>query len=79
MSRLSGFGWFCLIVLMIGGLNWGIIGFFNYNLVGQIFQAAPGVARLIYAIVGLCTLWVIGEVAFKTSEKHGEMGRAHPA
>jgi len=84
MRRLSGFGWFCLVLMMIGGINWGIIGFFNYNVIGQIFQAAPGIVRLIYAIVGLATLWVIGETLFKTSERReraerGRVGRPHPA
>ncbi|MBE0535921.1 MAG: DUF378 domain-containing protein [Phycisphaerae bacterium] len=76
MSRLSGFGWFCLILMMIGGINWGLIGFFNYNVVAALFGA--GLERLIYVLVGLATLWIIGEAAYRSSERHGEMGRAHP-
>ena len=49
-----------LILLIIGGINWGLIGFFKYNLVDSIF--GPDffvVSRIIYAIVGLAALWAI--------------------
>ena len=44
-------------VLVIGGLNWGLIGFFKYNLVDKIFGVGSGAARVVYAIVGLAALW----------------------
>jgi len=47
------------VLLVIGGLNWGLVGFFNYNLVSAIFAGAPVVARFIYALVGLAALWDI--------------------
>jgi len=50
-----------LIVAIIGALNWGLIGFFNWNLVNAIFggnthETASAFSRLIYAIVGLAGL-----------------------
>ena len=46
--------------MIIGGINWGLIGFFNYNLVGSIFNGSLDiVARIIYAIVGLASLYGI--------------------
>ena len=49
-----------LIIMIIGGINWGLIGFFNYNLVDSIFGAnLEIVSRIIYAIVGLASLWGI--------------------
>ncbi len=42
-------------LLVIGGLNWALIGFFNYNLIGKIFST--DVARIIYSIVGLAALY----------------------
>ena len=44
-------------VLVIGGINWGLIGFFKYNLVDKIFGVGSGAARVVYAIVGLAALW----------------------
>lgn len=49
-----------LIIMIIGGINWGLIGFFNYNLVESIFNGSLElVARIIYAIVGLASLYGI--------------------
>ena len=49
-----------LILLIIGGINWGLIGFFNYNLVSGIFGAnLIVVSRIIYAVVGLAALYAI--------------------
>lgn len=49
--------WIAMILVIIGALNWGMIGFFNINVIGLIFKASPGTARIIYAIVGLAGLW----------------------
>lgn len=49
-----------LILMIIGGINWGLIGFFNYNLVSSIFGAnLEIVSRIIYAVVGLASLYGI--------------------
>jgi uncharacterized protein len=44
-------------LLFIGALNWGLVGFFEYNLVGAIFGEATAYARVIYAAIGLCGLY----------------------
>ena len=48
----------CLILVIIGAVNWGLIGFFNFNLVEAIF-GFNWVARVIYALVGLAGLYCI--------------------
>ena len=45
-----------LTISIIGALNWGLIGFFNFNLVQFLFGAG-GLARIIYAIVGICAVY----------------------
>ncbi len=49
-----------MILVIIGAINWGLIGFFQFDLVAAIFggQAAI-VSRIIYALVGLAGLWAI--------------------
>jgi uncharacterized membrane protein YuzA (DUF378 family) len=42
-------------LLVIGGLNWALIGFFNYNLVGKVFST--DLARIIYSVVGVAALY----------------------
>lgn len=49
-----------LILTIIGGINWGLIGFFQFDLVAFICGgSASVVSRIIYALVGLAALWCI--------------------
>lgn len=48
-----------MILLIIGGLNWGLVGLFNLDVVAAIFGAGSTLARIVYVIVGLCALWGI--------------------
>ncbi len=57
--KMNGMDWVASILVIIGGLNWGLVGFFNYNLVDSIFGASSSVSRVIYALVGLAALWMI--------------------
>ncbi len=55
MKTLNGLDWTALVLLIIGGINWGLVGFFGFDLVAAIFGTA---APFIYAIVGLSALYV---------------------
>jgi uncharacterized membrane protein YuzA (DUF378 family) len=47
-------------LLIIGGLNWGLMGFFQYDLVASIFGGqAANLSRIIYSLVGLSALYQI--------------------
>ena len=48
-----------LIVLFIGGLNWGLVGIFNFNLVDWIFGGRNAGSIIVYILVLLATLWLI--------------------
>jgi len=48
-----------LILVIIGAINWGLIGFFNFNLVDTIFGAMSAISKIIYILVGLSGLWSI--------------------
>ena len=49
-----------LLFVIIGALNWLLIGLFRFDLVASIFGGQAAVfSRIIYAIVGLCGLWCI--------------------
>jgi uncharacterized membrane protein YuzA (DUF378 family) len=57
-------------LLLIGGLNWGLIGLFNLNLVGAIFGSLYGLTRLAYILIGLAAVyrfvvWVRVQIAHK--------------
>ena len=48
-----------LVLIIIGALNWGLIGIFNFNLVDAIFGTMSAFSRIIYTLVGLSGLWGI--------------------
>ena len=49
-----------LIIAIIGGLNWGCIGLFQFDLVAGIFGGSGSMlARIIYTVVGLAAIWCI--------------------
>ena len=49
-----------LIILIIGGLNLGLIGLFQFDLVASLFSGSLYfIARIIYGIVGISALWAI--------------------
>ena len=48
-----------LILLMIGGLNWGLIGILNFNLVAWLSMGSKVVERIIYILVLIATIYLI--------------------
>lgn len=48
-----------LILIIIGAINWGLIGIFNFNLVETIFGGFSIISRIIYILVGIAGLWGI--------------------
>lgn len=54
-----GFDYTVLTVAIIGAINWGLIGFFRFDLVAFLFGDMTWLSRIIYAIVGLCGLYLL--------------------
>ena len=53
-----------LALLIVGGLNWGLVGAFQFDLVAALFGGKDALlARVVYAVVGLSALWQIGALA----------------
>ena len=65
-----------LILAIIGGLNWGSIGIFNFDMVAFLFGGAgTAMSRVIYTLVGLAAIWCIS-LLFRNEESHTERGHA---
>ncbi len=57
-----------LILAIIGGLNWGSIGIFQYDIVASVFGGQSSVmSRIIYTLVGIAAVWCIS-LLFKDEE-----------
>ena len=59
MNKLGVLDWLALILLVIGGLNWGLVGIFNLNLVEVIFGDMTIITKIIYAVVGLSAVYLL--------------------
>ncbi len=46
------------LLLLIGGLNWGLLGLFNFNLVNTVLGSAPMIEKLVYVLVGVSAVWI---------------------
>ena len=46
-----------LLLLIIGGLNWGLVGLLNFDLVAALFGEMSPLSRIVYSLVGASALW----------------------
>lgn len=60
-----------LLLLIIGGFNWGLVGWLKYNLVNEIFGVESLASRIIYAIVGIASIYCLYTLMkmFKSANK----------
>lgn len=58
MKNLSTLDWVAMILLVVGGLNWLLVGLFSFNLVTLIFGAGL-FAKIVYALVGLSAIYIL--------------------
>lgn len=59
MRRLNAVDWIALVLLVIGGINWGLVGLFQFDLVAAIFGGSGSVlARIVYVLVGISAVFV---------------------
>jgi uncharacterized membrane protein YuzA (DUF378 family) len=59
MLKLNTGLWVALVLLIVGGLNWGLVGLFKFDLVATIFGEMSLLARLIYVAVALSAVIVL--------------------
>lgn len=51
--------WIALILLLIGGLNWGMVGLFDIDVISAIFGYKSAISRIIFILVGLAAIYKI--------------------
>ncbi len=59
MKKLNPLDWIALILVIVGGLNWGLVGAFQFDLVQAILGSIPILAKIVYILVGLAALYTI--------------------
>lgn len=51
--------WVALVLVIVGGLNWGLVGLLNLDLVAALFGAGSLLAKIVYILVGLAALYTV--------------------
>jgi len=54
-----------VILLVVGGLNWGLIGLFQFNLVATLFGASSLISNIVYILVGVSAIYVAAVIVPK--------------
>lgn len=73
--KMNLLDWIAFILVIIGGLNWGLIGILGFNLVDAIFGMGI-IANIIYVLVGLSALYLVatsGKMTKKSGMPSGQM------
>ena len=58
MKNLSALDLIALVLVIVGGLNWGLVGLFNFDLVATIFGDMSMLSRIVYSLVGLSAVYM---------------------
>jgi uncharacterized membrane protein YuzA (DUF378 family) len=58
LKKLSALDWITLILVIVGGLNWGLVGIFKFDLVAAIFGEMGIISRIVYTLVGLSAIYL---------------------
>ncbi|MEI6352800.1 MAG: DUF378 domain-containing protein [Candidatus Nomurabacteria bacterium] len=59
MKNLTTLDWVAMILVIVGGLNWLLVGLFDFNLVTAIFGLTSVLTKIVYVLVGLSAIYVL--------------------
>lgn len=57
--------WTALVLVIVGGLNWGLVGLFNFDLVAWLLGSLPTLQNIVYILVGVAALYMVYYAAQK--------------
>lgn len=57
--RLNALDWIAMVLLIVGGLNWGLVGLFDIDVVARLLGVMTTASRTVYVLVGLAAIYTI--------------------
>lgn len=57
--KLDLIGWIAMVLVLVGAINWGLVGIFGFDLIAVIFGKLTLISRLLYILIGLSGGWLI--------------------
>lgn len=59
MNKLNVVDWLAIVLVIVGGLNWALVGLFGFDLVAAIFGEMSMLSRIVYVLVGVAAIYVV--------------------
>lgn len=59
MKNLNAVDFIAIILLAVGGINWGLVGALEFDLVSYLFGPMSIISRVVYGVVGLCAIYML--------------------
>jgi uncharacterized membrane protein YuzA (DUF378 family) len=67
-ATLNPIDWLALVLMIVGSVNWGLVGAANFDLVAALFGSGSAISRIVYVLVGLAGLYGLA-MAFKLGSR----------
>lgn len=62
MQKLGTLDLVSLVLVIVGGLNWGLVGILNFNLVSTLFGDMSSLSKIVYALVGISAVYLASQI-----------------
>ena len=70
--RNNFISWLAFILVIVGAINWGLVGFFAFDLVATLFGPMSTVSRIVYGLVGVAGIYLlIDRLTVRNHAHHG--------
>ena len=67
--RFGTLGWIAWALLIVGGINWGLVGLFRFDLVAAVFGGAgSALSRIVYTLVGVSAIWQLFSIPTQSAQ-----------
>ena len=57
--KMNVLDWIAFVLVIVGALNWGLVGFFGFDLVAYIFGSMSMISKIVYDLVGLSAVYML--------------------
>lgn len=69
MAKFNTLDWVSMVLVIVGGLNWGLVGLFGFDLVAALFGEMSALSRLVYILVGISAVYLAVEAVRWSTHK----------
>jgi hypothetical protein len=66
--KMNALDWVAMVLVIVGGLNWGLVGLAEFDLVATIFGDMSALSRVVYALVGISAVYTLFSALSKSGK-----------